>query len=183
MLEIIVPEDELYDEQKNEFIHVKDQKLQLEHSLIAISKWESKWNKPFLSNKPRTHAESIDYIRCMTLTQNIDPNVYKVIGPDIMKQIDAYIDSPMTATTINDYTSNKKINPVKKIYTSELIYYLMISYGIPFECQKWHLNRLLMLIDICGVHNQGDNKMSTRDRLQQQAALNEARRKQWNTKG
>lgn len=102
MLQVTIPSAELYDENSEEFISVKGQTLQLEHSLVSISKWESKWKKAFLSNDPKSNEEVIDYVRCMTLTQNVNPNVYKVIPRQVFDQIFAYIDDPMSATVIND---------------------------------------------------------------------------------
>lgn len=183
MLSITVPlSEEMWDEAKQEFVPPQKSKtLQLEHSLVAISKWESKWNKPYLSTKEFTYEETVDYIRCMTLTPNVDPQVYERLTDENIKAITKYINSPMTATTF----SNRK-RPVKhnsKRTTSELIYYWMVAFGIPFECQKWHLNRLLTLIQICDVENQPTKKMSNRDVLRSNAALNEARKKKLHTKG
>ena len=124
--------------------------------------------------------ETIDYIRCMTLTQNVDPNVYKAITPSNLKTVTEYIDAPMTATTISNA---KKKGGSRKIVTAEVIYYWMISYGIPFECQKWHLNRLLTLINVCNVEGSPPQKLSRAEVAAQYKALNAARRKQWNTRG
>lgn len=144
MLEIVIPEIEQYDEANNRFITTKKQVLRLEHSLVSLSKWESKWCKPFLSKKAKTAVEFNDYIRCMTLTQNVDPNVYTAVTPDIRRQVTSYIDAPMTATTI----SKRKRNANHEILTSEVIYWRMFVYGIPIDCQKWHLNRLLTLLNV-----------------------------------
>ena len=99
MLELVIPETEQYDEANDRFITTKKQVLRLEHSLVSLSKWESKWHKPYLSRKPKTREEQIDYVRCMTLTQNVDPDVYTAITPQMLKTVDAYIDDSMTATT------------------------------------------------------------------------------------
>lgn len=178
MLKITVPSMELFDGVSG-FINTKEQTLQLEHSLVSLSKWESKWKKPYLSKKPLTREEMLDYIRCMTLTQNVDPNVYLAITPELMRKVRAYIDSPMTATTLSK--NNKRGN--REIVTAEVIYYWMISYGIPFECQKWHLNRLLTLINVCGAKGGKPQKMSQAEIMAQNRALNEARKKKWNTRG
>lgn len=178
MLKITVPSTELFDGVGG-FINTKEQTLQLEHSLVSLSKWESKWKKPYLSKKPLTREEMLDYIRCMTLTQNVDPNVYLAITPELMRKVRAYIDSPMTATTLSK--NNKRGN--REIVTAEVIYYWMISYGIPFECQKWHLNRLLTLINVCGAKGGKPQKMSQAEIMAQNRALNEARKKKWNTRG
>lgn len=175
MLQIIVPAQELWDEVKEEFVYTKEQKLQLEHSLVSISKWESKWNKPYLSKEEKTNEEVLDYIRCMTITQNVDPNTYYCLTSENMKQVEQYIQAPMTGTTFSK-DQNKGSN--REIITSEIIYYWMISLGIPFECQKWHLNRLLTLIKVCNIKNAPPKKRSRREIMSQHAALNAARRKQ-----
>ena len=180
MLEIIIPATEQWDEKNQEFITSKEQILRLEHSLVSLSKWESKWCKPFLSRENKTMEETIDYIKCMTLTQNVDDNVYNLLTIDNIKKVNEYISAPMTATTFND--SNKKSGG-NEIITSELIYYWMISLNIPFECQKWHLNKLFTLIKVCSIKNQPPKKMSKKDIMSRNAALNAARRKQMNTKG
>ena len=180
MLEIVIPETEQWDEVNQEFITSNRQILRLEHSLVSLSKWESKWKKPFLSNKEKTYEETIDYIKCMTLTQNVNDIVYNLLDKDNIEKINKYIGDPMTATTFKE-DPNKKGG--REIITSELIYYWMISLNIPFECQKWHLNRLLTLIKVCGIKNQPPKKMSKKDVMSRNAALNAARRKQMNSRG
>lgn len=179
MLKITIPSTEQYDEVKNEFITSKEQVLKLEHSLVSLSKWESKWCKPFITKKEKTVNESVDYIRCMTLTQNVDPSVYDLITQDNILQVNKYIDSPMTAITFPK--ENGAIN--REIITSEIIYYWMIALNIPFECQKWHLNRLLTLINVCNIKNKPPKKMSRREIMSRNAAINAARRQSLNTKG
>ena len=180
MFRITLPESEQYNEETEEFITFKAQELQLEHSLVSLSKWESKWGKPFLTKKEKTVEESIDYIRCMTLTQNVDPDVYKRITPDIVDSVAKYIENPMTATTFS-----KKSNqpPNHEVVTAELIYYWMIAYNVPFECQKWHLNRLMTLINVCQIKNEPPKKMGTKALGNRNAALNAARRQSLNTRG
>ena len=148
MLEITIKSCELFDEEKEEFITIPEQTIKLEHSLVSLSKWESKWCKPFLSKEDKSYEETIDYIKCMTLTQNVNPIIYGLIDRDSMKQITKYIEAPMTATTFYDDKNSKHS---REIVTAELIYYWMISLQIPFECQKWHLNRLLTLIKVCSI--------------------------------
>lgn len=181
MLQITIPSRELWDESTNEFVITKEQILQLEHSLISISKWESKWQKAFLTKQEKTHEETIDYIKCMTLNQNVDPNVYNYLTNDNIRQINAYIDSPMTATYFSEEKGGRGGHGEQ--ITSELIYYWMIALQIPFECQKWHLNRLLTLVRVCNIKNQPPKKRSRREIMSRNAALNAARRKQLNTKG
>ena len=180
MLEITIPEVELFDESKQEFVHIKEQTLKLEHSLVSLSKWESKWNKPFLSKDEKNYEETIDYIKCMTLTQNVNPDVYKYIDRVNIEKINKYIEAPMTATT---FSQEQKGKSNREIITSELVYYWMVALNIPFECQKWHLNRLLTLVKVCSIKNQPPKKMSKREIMSRNTALNNARRKQLNTKG
>ena len=184
MLHITTPAVDLWDEEKQEFDIVKEHTLCLEHSLVSLSKWESKWHKPFLTKDTKTHDETVDYIRCMTITQNVDPNVYKYIPDDIIQQVYSYIDDPMTATWFSDQKKKTTNRINNEQVTSELVYYWMTKLNIPFECQKWHLNRLLTLIQVCNVkENQPNQKMGQREILRNQAALNAARKKKLNTKG
>lgn len=178
MLTITIPEQELFNELTNEFVSTKARTIQLEHSLVSISKWESKWNKPFLSKDEKTIEQTLDYIQCMTITQNIDPMVYRFLTDDNIRDINDYIDAPMTATTFPDKGSTSR-----EIITSEVIYYWMISLNIPMECQKWHLNRLLTLIRVCNVKNAPVKKMSRKEIMNRNATLNAARRKKLNSKG
>ena len=146
MLTIKVPiSPEGWDDEKQEFVEPKIQTLQMEHSLVSLSKWESKWKTPFYSKKEMTAEETLDYIKCMTLTKNVNPEVYDHLTRENIKEVMDYIGDPMTATTFGKET-NKNNN--REIITSELIYYWMIASNIPFECQKWHLNRLITLIRI-----------------------------------
>lgn len=179
MLQIIVPETEFYDEIKEEFITHKAQVLQLEHSLVSISKWEAKWNKPFLNDKDKTYEELIHYVKCMTITQNVKPDVYKRLTQQNVADINEYIESPMTATTFSD----KNQTPSREIITSEIIYYWMVTFNIPFECQKWHLNRLLTLIKVCNLKSNPPKKMGKQELAQRNRELNAARKAKLNTKG
>ena len=180
MLQITIPAVELWDERKQEFITTKEQTLQLEHSLVSLSKWESKWCKPFLTKQEKTFEETLDYIKCMTLTQNVDPEVYNYITNGNINEINEYIEAPMTATYFSDEKTSKTN---REQVTAELIYYWMIALNIPFECQKWHLNRLLTLIKVCSIKNQPPKKRSKKDIMSRNTALNAARRKRLNTKG
>ena len=179
MLNVVIPARELFDERTQEFIASKQYELRLEHSLVSLSKWESRWCKPFLTQGDKTTEETIDYIRCMTITQNVDPIAYKLIPKNVMDQITDYIGSPMTATKI----SNVDKTTSKEIITAEIVYYWMISFNIPFECQTWHLNRLLTLINVCSLKNQKPKKMSRKEAVAKQRALNEARKSKFNTPG
>lgn len=186
MLHITIPAKpgiELWDEEREEFINTpgfKGQKLQLEHSLVSLSKWESKWNKAFLTKVEKTPEETLDYIKCMTLTQNVSPEAYNYLTEENIKQINDYIAAPMTATYLSEDKSSKGS---REVVTSELIYYWMIALNIPFECQKWHLNRLLTLVKVCNVKNAPPKKMSKRALMSRNASLNAARKQQLNTRG
>lgn len=180
MLTITIPATERFDEIKGEFVYTKSCTLRLEHSLISISKWESKWCKAFLGKQEKTAEEIIDYIRCMTLDTNVSDDVYSCLSQDNITKINDYIAAPMTATSFSGNDKGKKNN---EIITSELIYYWMVALNIPFECEKWHINRLLTLIRVCNIKNQPPKKMSKRDIMSRNAALNAARRKQMNSSG
>lgn len=180
MLQIIIPSIEMWDEVEEKFVYTKEQKLSLEHSLVSLSKWESKWCKPFLSKEAKTVEETIDYIRCMTITQNVNPDIYRYITNENIKEVNKYIEAPMTATIINEPKSNS-VN--REQITAELIYYWMIALNIPFECQKWHLNKLLTLIRVCNIKNRPPKKMSKSQLMSRNTALNAARKRQLNTKG
>lgn len=179
MLQLTIPETEYFDYQKQEFVYRKAQTIQLEHSLVSISKWESKWKKAFLGKQPITREETIDYIRCMTITQNVPPDTYYRLTPENIEEINRYISDSMTASIVPEVGSKGSSDVV----TSEIIYYWMISLNIPAEYRKWHLNRLLSLIKVCSFKNQPPKKMSKKDILRQNAALNAARTKRLNTRG
>lgn len=182
MLLLEVPETELYDEKKNEFVTLSKQTLKLEHSLIAISKWESKYCKPFLSKDQKTVEESLYYVQCMTINPNVDTRVYRCITNEMMNRINEYIEAPMTATTISYNTSSN--NRRQETLTSELLYYYMIAGNVPVEFERWHLNRLIKLIEIIGIKNDPKaKKMSKGSILRNNAALNAARRKAHHSRG
>ena len=186
MLEITVPavpSIEMWDEANNQFFYtksIKETTLCLEHSLISLAKWESKWCKPFLSKQEKTTEETIDYIKCMTLNKNVDDEVYNHLTRDNVEMINKYISAPMTATYFSKEPGSKG---GRETITNELIYYWMIALTIPVEFEKWHLNRLLTLIRVCNIKNQPAKKMSKRDIMSRNAALNAARRQQMNTPG
>lgn len=181
MLQLVIHiSPDTWDEEKEEFVDGKTQILQLEHSLVSLSKWESNWCKPFLSTGLKTDEEALDYIKCMTLNRNVDPDIYNYLTSAHIESVNKYIEAPMTATT---FTEDKNGKRNREIITSELIYYWMIALNIPSEYQKWHLNRLLTLIRVCNIKNQPQKKMSKREAMSRNAALNAARRKQLNTKG
>lgn len=172
MISIDIPGGEIYDEIRNKIHTVKPVTLQLEHSLISISKWESKWKKAFLSRAQRTPEEIRDYVRCMTMNAGVDPNAYLFLTAKNYEDIQSYIDDSMSATV---FRGEKKPKVTPRAQTSEQIYGAMVLLGIPFECQKWHLNRLLNLIHECEILQSGD-KMSRKDSAKYMRELNAARR-------
>lgn len=179
MLSLTIQEQEFFDEQTSSFTTKPQVQLQLEHSLVSVSKWEAKWNKPFLSREPKTVEETIDYIKCMTLNKNVSDEVYTRLTNGNIGEVTNYIEAPMTATTIR--STNK--GGSREIITSELIYYWMIALNVPFECQKWHLNRLLTLINVCNVKNAPPKKMAQHELMARNAQLNAARKKALTTSG
>jgi len=179
MITIQIPAGEMYDNSKEEFIFVFETTLHLEHCLVSVSKWESRWHKPFLTKDEKSIEESVDYIRCMTTDPDVDPNVYNFITHTHMQIVNDYIEAPMTATVFG----KSQNPPSREIITSELVYYWMIALSIPFECQHWHFNRLLTLVNVCNIKNQPAKKMSKGDLIRRNQSLNEQRRAALNTKG
>lgn len=185
MLKIRIPGRELYDEENNEFLNIGDQTLYLEHSLVAISKWESKYHRPFIpkdeNDVEMTKEEKLYYIQCMTLN-DVDPEVYKLLTDDDIKAIDDYINDSMTATTFNtDETMSN--NHSSQFTTSELIYYWMLKLGIPSEYENWHISRLFTLIRICEENEKDGNKTNQKKLMDDRKRINELRKKKYNTRG
>lgn len=185
MLQITIPAKVLeeFDEENSEFVYTtisEEQTLQLEHSLVSLSKWESKWCKPFLSLKDKTGEESLDYVKCMTLNPNVPDDVYDRLTQANMDEIHKYINAPMTATTFSDDKNGKG---GREIVTAEIIYYWMVALTIPFKCEEWHLNKLIALIRTCNAKNKDPKKMNQKDIMRQNAKLNSARRKRLNSRG
>ena len=190
MLRVEIPEQkDIFDESTQMFLpETKKTVLNLEHSLIAISKWESKWKVPYLDpNVKKSHEMEIDYIKCMTINNNlIDPNIYNVIPMPIYKQILAYIADPMTATQFKSTNNVKKRGSSitgEKIITSELLYYYMIANNIPSEYEKWHISRLMVLIRICGIKNGPVKKRSKQEIISENDKINDERRKRLHSTG
>ena len=186
MLQVTIPKSEFFDERTSSFIQINETTLTMEHSLISLSKWEMKWQKPFLSlleKQQLTREQTIDYIGCMIIAPVLDkiPFIDAMITPDVISKVQAYINNPMTATAIGKNPYQKPGR--KKVITSELIYAWMISYGVPLDMQKWHLNRLMTLLRVLQVENGGSKKMANKDIYAQNRALNEARRTQFHSKG
>lgn len=184
MLKIVIPENEYYDEQSGEFVRVKEWTLELEHSLRSLAKWESKWHKPFLSKDEKTEEETLDYIRCMTIRGDVPDWVYNFMSRENLQAINDYINDPMTATWFSKQ-SNKQFN--REVITAEIIYYWMVSLQIPFNCENWHLSRLITLIRVCNEKNaekEGSNKkMSKRALMSRNTSLNAARRQKMKSSG
>lgn len=182
MLELIVSGDEYFNEETGEFEYTNDVRLQMEHSLISIAKWEAKHHKAYLSRRNnKTYDEMIDYFRCMTINKVSDPNVYDRISKQQMTEIEEYLNDPMTATYIPTDNSDGPIG--NETITAELVYYWMISYNIPPEYRKWHINQLMALINVCGRKNSPPKKQSTADIQRRNARLNAERRAKLKSKG
>lgn len=181
MLIVNIPDKEFFDEKTNKFFMVKGAKVTMEHSLLSISKWESHYKRCFLENDegPKTLDEVAYYMRCMTIEKNIPKEVYGNITQNIYSKVMEYISDPMTATTVRKKPGGGR----REKLTNELIYYYMIQYGIPFECEKWHLNRLLKLIEVCGAKQGPAQKMSQKDILAENRAIMEARKAKHHTRG
>lgn len=181
---VTVPDQEIFIP-PDKFINIKGTTFKIEHSLVAIAKWEAKWHVPFLDDKTtKTNEMMIDYIRCMTITQNVNPEIYNHLPSAVLQQINEYIDNPMTATWFSDENGPKGRRG--EVVTNELVYYWMITQNIPPEYDKWHFNRLMTLIRVCSEKNaQSSNgkKMSKRSIFNQNRALNAARRKASGSKG
>lgn len=171
MLKIEIKDREYFDDRTSTFNVIKGQTIVLEHSLVSLAKWESKWNIPFLHTNDKTQEQIFDYIRCMTITQNVDPAIYYSLDNEQINKIMDYINSPMTATT---FRKDEQKGGSKQIITAEIIYYWMISFNIPVEFQKWHLSRLLTLIRVCSVKNAPGKKMTKKDRA---SAMSAARKR------
>ena len=183
MLEITIHPGERFDEETRTFVALKkDVKISLEHSLISISRWEAMYKRPYLSDRgPRTGEEILDYIRCMTITQNVDPNAYYFLSESDLQKINNYIGTEQTATTFRAHTKDRRRKA--EIVSSELVYYWMFSMGIPKDCERWHISRLFTLIRVFDIKQSKPKKRSKKEMIAERNALNRARRAQYNTTG
>ena len=180
MLRLIVSSGEGFDEEKSEIVELDPEILELEHSLVSLSKWESKYEKPFLSKDEKSSAETLDYVRMMVVTPtNVSDETMKKVTRKDYEKINEYINAKMTATWFKESGPQRS----QEVITSELIYYWMIAASVPFECQHWHLNRLITLIRVCQQKNAPKKKMSRSEMAAQRRALNEQRRAQFKTNG
>lgn len=180
MLKVTIVLKEAFDEENSEFVPQETAEIRLEHSLDSLSRWESKWEKPFLGDQEKTVEETLDYIRFMCL-EEVDDEILHHLSQQNIKDISDYINAKKSATWIN--TEDDKKGKNREVITSELIYYWMVAHRIPFECQYWHLNRLMMLVQVCNMKNQPEKKMSKRQILERNRELNRQRREKYNTKG
>lgn len=180
MLQLRIEDTMSFDEATETRTMIKGQTIQLEHSLVSISKWEAKWKKPFLSREGHTREETLDYIRFMTITQNVNPVIYNLLTDSQIAEVQKYIDDPMTATVISKQEGK---GATARPMTSEEFYYAMAAYQIPFTCEKWHFNRLLTLIRVADEKNKPKKKMRKGDIARRNRSLNAARRARMGTKG
>lgn len=186
MLVLSIPARELYDSVRDEIIRIPAHTLELEHSLVSISKWESKWKKPFFSSDQKTREQLIDYIRCMTIRPSGLPRlIYAMLNQEELKQIDDYINDSMTATWFTTPKDKEGVAKPKRqrAITSELIYSWMAMLNIDWSCEKWHINRLFVLIQCIEEQQKPPTKMSAGEIRTRNASLNAMRRKKFNSKG
>jgi hypothetical protein len=180
MLVIHVSGVESFDENTQEFIAQGGTVLELEHSLVSLSKWESIHEKPFLGKEPRTLEEILSYVKCMTLTKKIPREIFQKLSQENIEEIREYIEAKASATWFSEQPGEPKS---RDVITSELIYYWMTVFNIPFECERWHLNRLFTLIRICNVKQAKPEKMSSSELARRNRELNAQRRAQLGTTG
>lgn len=184
MLEITIPEQTKFKEDTSEFITIKETILKLEHSLLSVKKWEAKWHVPFLGKREKTLEEHLSYIACMTLNrEKIDPNIYRCIPQESLLEIIEYIQDSMTATWFNNNDRIGASNRSNEVVTAETIYYWMISYRVPVEFEKWHLNQLLTLLKMIHIKSGGEKKMPAKEAAALRKKLNLERRAKYKTKG
>lgn len=183
MLELKIAASESYNEETGEFIPMDEVVVRFEHSLVSLSKWESKYKKPFLSDHPehkKTEEEAADYIRFMVLDE-LDFDLFERIGEEQVREIQQYITDSQTATTFPHEEAPNKIN--RELVTAEIVYYWMVALNVPFETQYWHLNRLITLIQVVNHKNAPPKKRSRASMAEQQRRLNAERKAKYGTNG
>jgi hypothetical protein len=180
MLKLIILGEEHFDEETSEFSTVGDVEIELEHSLLSLSKWESKFKKPFLSDAVKSPEEIAAYIEAMIISPNYPHDIVFRLAQHNIKEVNDYIESTESATTFGVLPERKGKG---ETITSELIYYWMVAFTIPFECETWHLNRLFSLIRICNIKNSKPKKMSRGEIARRNAQLNAERKAKLGTTG
>ena len=181
MLTLKTQDVETFNNSEEQFDTIPGRTIRLEHSLVSVSKWERRWRKPFLTVDEKTPEEILDYIRAMTITQNVPEEFYSILPKASINEVIQYINNPMTATTFSDSTNR----PNREIITAEIMYFWVITFNIPIECQKWHLNRLLTLIKVCSIKNnpKGQHKIDKEGSRVRKRRLNAERRAKFNSNG
>lgn len=168
----------MFDETTSTFKTQGDVVLELEHSLVSVSKWESVFEKPFLGDSDKTPEEIYFYIKSMVLTPEVPEEVFHRLTEENIEAINTYINARRSATWFsNDGPKGREV------ITSELIYYWLSALNLPFSCETWHLNRLLTLIRIADLKSSRPRKMSRSEAAQRQRQLNEQRKAQFKTRG
>lgn len=179
MLQIFLPSNEYFNDATNQFLTVEGRIIHLEHSLFAISKWESKWKKSFINTRELTREELVDYIQCMTIEEDVSPLLYLGLTNEMEEMVMSYINSKQTATTFSNINEPRS----REIVTAEIVYYWMFSLNIPLECEHWNFDKLTTLIRVCTIKNSPPKKMSKKETRNQYRELNKARRNKYKTKG
>ena|SRR6187402_411962 len=180
-IQVTIASEEGFDPKTKKFVDSAEYfELQLEHSLVSLSKWESHFEKAFLSQNDKSYEETLWYIQAMTQTPNVPAEVWDKLSEKNLEAINEYIMAKQTATTFSEPPGRGGSG---EYITAELIYYWMVALQIPFECQYWHLNRLLTLVKVCNLKNQPQKKMSPREAARKARELNETRRRELGTTG
>lgn len=180
MLTITVDRSRQWDQKNQVFFYTEPAVLHLEHSLRAISKWEALHEKPFLGREVKTAGEMLDYVRCMCLDDGVEPAVFQALTRKQLEAVRTYLDLPMTATWFSNHGNRR---PPRGVITSELVYFWMCSFGIDWQAQDWHFNRLMTLIRVCSEKNKSPKKVPKGKAAAQQRALNASRRRKYHTRG
>lgn len=181
MFKLTIKPQEMFDSEKEEFINLEPRTVTLEHSLVSLSKWESKWEIPYLGEKEKTTEQTVDYIRCMCLDEDVDPQLFSSLSAENLEDLEKYITAKQTATWFTQTGTKKKGR--SETITSELVYYWMIALQIPWESQHWHLNRLLTLIEVCNRKNEKPKKQNKQEQIARQRELNAKRRAEMESPG